>query len=239
LAQNRRPIPKRKVRGPNPPDDIRHRMLKWNRERELWEPCQLAEERELPRFLEDTKAYTGKSGASNRILRGVPLRALAKDKETRDMRETEHGHKGPYLPLIFEACGEDQYAYEYRRRRHRVWRVYLFHYENAFDLGHEHAGTRRKWKFTFQDLVISVAEVMKPYYNQQPQLVGQKPGAKPRCHGPRRGPGLAVPESPDSSRLAGRRDLRYLKRSAGASLAETRLQWLSELNRLLRPQPIY
>ena len=34
--------------------------------------------------------------------------------EQRDLRETEHGHKGPYLPLIFEACQEDQYAYEYR-----------------------------------------------------------------------------------------------------------------------------
>ena len=99
------------MRGLNPPDDIRHRMLKWNRERQLWEPRKLAEERELPRFLEGTDAYTGKSGASNRILRGVPLRALASDKKTRDIRETEYGHKGPSLPLIFEACGEDQYAY--------------------------------------------------------------------------------------------------------------------------------
>jgi hypothetical protein len=163
-----------KVRGLNPPDDIRHRMLKWNRERELWEPRKLAEERELPRFLEDTNAYIGKSDASNRILRGVPLRALAKDKETRDMRETEHGHKGPYLPLIFEACGEDQYAYEYRDGVTAYGAFTYFVTKTLFDLGHEHAGTRRKRKFTFQDLVISVAEVMKPYYNQQPQLVGQK-----------------------------------------------------------------
>jgi metacaspase-1 len=163
-----------KVRGLNPPDDIRHRMLKWNRERELWEPRQLAEERELPRFLEETKAYTGKSGASNRMLRGVPLRALVKDKETRDMREAEHGHKGPYLPLIFEACGEDQYAYEYRDGVTAYGAFTYFITKTLFDLGHEHAGTRRKGKFTFQDLVISVAEVMKPYYNQQPQLVGPK-----------------------------------------------------------------
>ena len=99
-----------------------------NRERELWEPRKLAQERELPRFLEETNAYTGKSGASNRILRGVPLRTLAKDKDTRDMWEAEHGHKGPYLPLIFEGCGEDQYAYELRRRRHVVWRVHVFCY---------------------------------------------------------------------------------------------------------------
>jgi len=56
-----------------------------------------------------------------------------------------------------------------------------------FDLGHERGGTRRKRKFTFQDLVINVGEVMKPYYNQQRNWLDQKPGAKPRCHGKRRG----------------------------------------------------
>ena len=153
-------------------------MLKWNRKRELWEPRDLAEERELPTFLEDTTAYTGESGASNRILRGVPLRALAKDKETRDMRETEHGHKGPYLPLIFEACGEEQYAYEYRDGVTAYGAFTYFITKTLFDLGHEQAGTRNKKKFTFEDLVISVAEVMKPYYNQQPQLVGPKAWVK-------------------------------------------------------------
>ena len=78
-----------KVRGLNPPDDIRHRMLKWNRERELWEPRNLAEEREIPRFLEDTNAYTGKSGASNRILRGVPLAGVGEGQ-----RNPRHARDG-------------------------------------------------------------------------------------------------------------------------------------------------
>jgi len=167
-----------KVRGLNPPDDIRHRMLKWNRERELWEPRQLAEERDLPRHLEETKAYTGKSGASNRILRGVPLRALAKDKATRDMRETEHGHKGPYLPLIFEACGEDQYAYEYRDGATAYGAFTYFVTKTLFDFGHERRAARQRGKFTFQNLVASVAELMKPYYDQQPHLVGPKDWCK-------------------------------------------------------------
>jgi metacaspase-1 len=153
-------------------------MLKWNRDRELWEPRQLAEERELPRYLKHTDAYTGKSGAANRILRGVPLRALARDKETRDMRETEHGHKGPYLPLIFEACGEDQYAYEYRDGVTSYGAFTYFVTKTLFDLGHESARASRKPKFTFADLVTSVAELMKPYYNQQPQLVGPKAWCK-------------------------------------------------------------
>ena len=38
-------------------------------------------------------------------------------------------------------------------------------------------------KFTFSELVTSVAELMKPYYNQQPQLVGPKAWRKAGCHG--------------------------------------------------------
>jgi hypothetical protein len=56
-----------KIRGLDPPDDIRHRMLKWNFDLELWEPRDLAKERGLPDYLRETSAYTGKSGATNRI----------------------------------------------------------------------------------------------------------------------------------------------------------------------------
>lgn len=157
-----------KVRGLNPPDDIRHRMLKWNSELELWEPRKLAEERELPRHLRETKAYTGKSGATNRILRGVPLRTLAHDKKTRDLREEEHGHQGPYLPLIFEACREDQFAYEYRDGVTAYGAFTYFITKALFDAGHE------KKKFTFEKLLGNVASLIAPYYDQEPQLVGPK-----------------------------------------------------------------
>jgi len=120
------------------------------------------------------KAYTGKSGASNRILRGVPLRALAEDKATRDLRETEHGHKGPYLPLIFEACQEDQYAYEYRDGVTSYGAFTYFVAKTLFEVGHERRAARQRRKFTFEDVVSSVTDLMKPYYDQQPQLVGPK-----------------------------------------------------------------
>ena len=138
------------MRGLNPPDDIRHRILKRNRERELWEPRKLAEERELPRFLEDTNAYTRK----RRRLESHPAR-----------RATAR---------VGEGQSEDQYACEYRDGVTAYGAFTYFITKTLFDLGHEHAGTRRKRKFTFQDLVINVGEVMKPYYNQQPQLVGPK-----------------------------------------------------------------
>jgi hypothetical protein len=114
-----------KVRGLNPPDDIRHRMLRWNR-----------------------------------------------DLEHRDLREKEHGHQGPYLPLIFEACGEAQYAYEYRDGVTSYGAFTYFLTKLLFDAGHE---TR---KFTFQGLVDEVADELKDYYQQTPQLVGPKKWCK-------------------------------------------------------------
>ncbi|MEP6699190.1 MAG: caspase family protein [Verrucomicrobiota bacterium] len=161
-----------KVRGLNPPDDIRHRMLKWNWEDELWEPRQLGEERDLPQHLRETRAYTGENGATNRILRGVPLRTLAHDKDTRDLREREHGHQGPYLPLIFEACSENQYAYEYRDGVTAYGAFTYFMTKALFDAGHA-----RK-KLTFHELKESVAGVIKNYYEQTPQLVGPKKWCK-------------------------------------------------------------
>jgi hypothetical protein len=82
-------------------------------------------------------ALRSKSGASNRILRGVPLRALARDKKTADIRETEHGHKGPYLPLIFKACGEDKDGYEYRDGVTSYGAFTYFVTKTLFDLGHD------------------------------------------------------------------------------------------------------
>jgi metacaspase-1 len=137
---------------------IRYRMLKWNFDLELWEPRDLAKERGLPDYLRETSAYTGKSGATNRILRGVPLRALAHDKKMRDLREREYGHKGPYLPLIFEACGEDEYAYEYRDGVTSYGAFTYFLTKALFDAGH------RKKRFKFQELTKQVADRIAVYY---------------------------------------------------------------------------
>jgi metacaspase-1 len=157
-----------KVRGLNPPDDIRHRMLRWNPNLEVWEPRDLAKKRALPGYLRERQAYTGKTGATNRLFRGVPLRTLAHDKETRDLRRREYGHSGAYLPLIFEACGETEYAYEYRDGA-TAYGAYTFFLTKAlFDAGH--AAKRLK----FGNLNKKVQERLKIYYDQNPQLVGPK-----------------------------------------------------------------
>lgn len=158
-----------KTRGLNPPDDVRHRMLRWDPDEELWVPRELDKERDLPRYLRGEPAYTGKNGATNRILRGVPLRTLARDKETRDLRERALDHAGPYLPLIFEACAESEFAYEYRDGVTSYGAYTYFLTKALFDAGH--AGRR----LTFQKLSDAVAKQVGRFFRQQtPQLVAPK-----------------------------------------------------------------
>jgi metacaspase-1 len=82
--------------------------------------------------------------------------------------EHEYGHKGPYLPLIFEACGEDEYAYEYRDGVTSYGAFTYFLTKALFDAGH------RKKRFKFQELTEQVADRIAVYYQQTPQLVGPK-----------------------------------------------------------------
>ena len=98
----------------------------------------------------------------------MALRTLARDHKHRDLREKEHGHEGPYLPLIFEACSEAQYAYEYRDGATSYGAFTYFLTKLLFDAGHE------KRRFTFQGLMDEVADQLKDYYQQTPQLVGPK-----------------------------------------------------------------
>ena len=99
-------------RGIDPPDDIRHRALRWNLALEMWE------ERPLPspnRSLAQSRVgpeYLGTSGATFRIGRAVGLRGLPNRVYDRECAAL--GHRGPYLPIIVEACQEQELSYEYR-----------------------------------------------------------------------------------------------------------------------------
>jgi len=96
----------------DPPDDIRHRALRWSLEFGMWEDRRL---RSPNRSLARSKGgddYLGVKGVTYRFGRGVALRGLPNatyDRERRALR-----HHGPYLPIIFEACREQELSYEYR-----------------------------------------------------------------------------------------------------------------------------
>ena len=72
--------------------------------------------RQLNRLLPDwdaekQRAYTGSNGTTYKIGRAVPLRRVAheKFKELTELRE----HHGPYLPIVIEACRDNQLSYEH------------------------------------------------------------------------------------------------------------------------------
>jgi hypothetical protein len=101
-----------RVRGLTPPDDIRHRLLRWNPELETWEPRPMKPIRSgvNPGKREQ---YVGQSGAVIRFGRAVPLRQLSRNSYLRTRSELDHS--GPYLPLLLEACQENELAEEHRQ----------------------------------------------------------------------------------------------------------------------------
>lgn len=156
-----------KIRGLTPPDDIRHRILQWNADRKTWEgrtlpdrSAVIADDPELKR------KYLSENGATNRLGRAMPLRRLPKAKydEVRDLRD----HEGPYLPVLLEACREDQFSYEYR---HGATSYGAFTYSLVHDLRR----ISRRSQPTFAQLIKAAATSLRRLrYDQTPQLVGPK-----------------------------------------------------------------
>ncbi len=81
-----------RVRGLNPPDDIRHRALRWNPQLEMWES-------RLEGFEGGKGLSSDASSRSSDVCRlGRRSRATAR----------------AYQPILLEACREKQFSYEYR-----------------------------------------------------------------------------------------------------------------------------
>jgi hypothetical protein len=89
-------------------------MLRWNAREQMWVP------RDFQSLLPGStgkspsswrKAYTGESGSVERIGRDVARRAIS--SEEFDYLKRTTGWAGGFLPVIIEACREDQLADEY------------------------------------------------------------------------------------------------------------------------------
>lgn len=158
----------RRVRGITPPDDIRHRALKWNAALQMWEERPLASpNRSLEKDKDTGIAYLGSSGASYRLGRAASLRTLA--QKDYDSTRKALGHHGPYLPVIIEACQENQLSYEYR---HGVQSFGAFTYSLAETLRSSRAQRKNP---DFIELVKSVgARLKRLKYDQTPCLLGPK-----------------------------------------------------------------
>lgn len=154
-----------RARGITPPDDIRHRQLRWDLETRMWVPRDF---RRQGRGFTDIESlgtrYFGKDRTTERLGRAAMRRELsASEYEKRKADDQPDIPVGPYLPLIIEACGEGELSYEYRHGA-------VSHGAFTFSLA---AILRERKKITFEDLVERTAERLKSLdYDQRPQVLG-------------------------------------------------------------------
>ena len=160
-----------RARGLAPPDDIRHRMLRWDRDTAMWLPReQLArvtpeEERKLARA-GDRKKWLGENGSVRRMGRGTSLWTPSAGEYR--AAKAAVAHHGPYVPVMLEACAEGELAYEYR---HGVTAFGAFTYSVCSVL-HQVARQSKRPRMNFEQLIAQAAEriatvVAEP---QSPQL---------------------------------------------------------------------
>lgn len=159
-----------KARGLNPPDDIRHREIKWDKKRQMWirRDQRLAGERK--KFFKSEKdspaLYTGADGKTNKLGRAFPLWTDVKDL---DKAAKTYGATGPYMPVILEACQEKESAYEYR---HGVTSYGAFTYSLTTILREK---VRKGNEVSFADLMAATSKQLADLdYKQKPVLVGPK-----------------------------------------------------------------
>lgn len=101
------------VRGINPPDDVRHRGIEWDVDKQMWFPRKKLDLRSRMNKApaEVVRRYLGMDGATQKMGRAV---SRWSDDPTAFKAATKRlGHHGPYNPVLLAACREDQYAYEY------------------------------------------------------------------------------------------------------------------------------
>jgi hypothetical protein len=155
-----------KVRGLNPPDDVRHRELKWDRAQDMWVSRDFKRlNRRFSSVKEVNAAFFGADGASTRIGRASLVRSQPEDEYRRLKRRAGTSRVGPYLPLIIEACGEKEFSYEYRDGAASYG---AFTFAMCLEL-------RKRRRITFKRLVEVTADKLADLgYEQRPQILGPK-----------------------------------------------------------------
>lgn len=162
-----------KVRGLNPPDDIRHRALKWDQSRGMWTPRDFNRDAGRGSLTDDIIAATdqrdiekllGESGFTHRLGSAAPLRRV---KVTQSARNKQEKPQRPYMPMLIHACQENEFAFEYR---HGVTSYGAFTYSLAQIL---RADEMRKSPITFKALVEQVKDRLQELkFDQVPSIRG-------------------------------------------------------------------
>ncbi|MEI4471300.1 caspase family protein [Frigidibacter sp. MR17.24] len=152
-----------RARGIEPPDDIRHRALKWDGETEMWVPRDFQRmNSSFSRSTRDAAAFFGRDGATERLFRATPLRNDSYTVYDKAQKAAD-APIGPFLPIIIEACKEAEFSYEYR---HGVTSYGAFTFIVASLL-------RTVPGITFRQLVEMARQRLADLdYAQEPQVLG-------------------------------------------------------------------
>lgn len=155
-----------RARGLTPPDDIRHRALKWDAGLGMWVPRELAPfNKDFSESREVRAQFFGQSGSVRRLGRAAALRCQSEAAYKKCKAEHKSGPVGPYLPLILEACQEQQLAFEYR---HGVTSYGAFTYTLVETL-------RQSPNLSVERLMDEVSKRLKHLgYDQTPNHLGPK-----------------------------------------------------------------
>jgi len=163
-------------KGINPPDDIRHREIEWRPEIGMWvergfKPlnkgfAHLGKGKESARRAKETdQLFFGSNGATSRLGRASPLRGMSAKRYGEMKDEKGNSRFGPYLPLILEACNEDESSYEYK---HGVTSFGAFTFALSKIL-------RTKRNITFSALIDHTRNQLADLkYAQTPQILGPR-----------------------------------------------------------------
>lgn len=157
----------RRIRAMVPPDDIRHRMLRWNKKEQMWE------ERDLRNLNPDfggnreiRQKFMGHNCSTKKLGTGMTLRET---QTQADYKKTPRARRGPYMPVVLTACEESKYAYEYH---HGTIGYGVFTYALAKEFRKAQAA-REKISFnTLRDRVNATMETLN--YDQISAVEGPK-----------------------------------------------------------------
>jgi len=154
-----------RVRGLTPPDDIRHRELKWDADEQMWVQRDFQKVRPLVSERKKDQRMFGNDGAVQRLGRAASLRP---NNRTFDKARKDYDHKGPFMPFIIQACEENQFSYEYR---HGVQSYGAFTYSMGLIM-REWRKDKKKQRLSWDQLVKAIEQkLIRLEYDQKPCLV--------------------------------------------------------------------
>lgn len=165
-----------RIRGIDPPDDIRHRMLRWNEKEEMWEirkidpliPVPDGRKGRNSKYLAWREECIGENGNSVRLGMAVDQRRLG-TKDYDELRKRT-GWRGAFMPMMLLACKENEKSSEYLHGA-SSYGAFTF----AFCRTLQHA-RHSESPITFQEAITKTGTTLKNLgYLQTPYIIGPEP----------------------------------------------------------------